>query len=286
MAVPIGAVVGGLTAAKGLFGGSGSTPTFNTANLERAVQQGRKEQGAIISRTRPQLKPLGEQFKTDLASAIQARRTQGATGRETFLKGVSGGAGEQAELAKGRVKQDVLSTTPELRRQILEGQAATGGIQRGSTTAQLGQLTAQQAAAVAGGVADIEEQRLNLEQQARETVFMSEERELQEVLGLDSRSLELLLSQGRQDIINEAASLLEESRSATANQLAIAQIQSGAQFGEQAAERTRRDLLNQALVGAGGQILGQSVGSRGKGVQEVQPAQQPAAAPRFVPTQQ
>lgn len=275
LAIPIAPLIGaGLSIAgsAGLFGGRQRQPTFDISGIQRQLRLGGQEQRGIVTGLRPQLQPFTEQFQARLGEALAQRKAGGLASREQLLAGVTDVGGQQATLRRAELQKQVLGLSPQLQQQILEAQAATGGIQRGSTQVQLGQLAQQQGVALAGGLADIEGQRLAQEQQVNEIIFGAEERELQEVLGIDTAVAQQLLQLGRGDLLQEAAELLEISRAQQQGQLALAQIQAGQQFAQQAESQRQRGLLQQGLIGAGTQLLGFGL-TRGAGVQPVQTTQ-------------
>lgn len=260
------------------FGKKRRTPNIDVTGLQRAITQGSDEQKRIIGGLSPNLQGVSDDFTSRISEALTKAQSAGKAGRQTFLKDVGQITAEKGKKGADLRKQAALENLPELQQLILESQAATGGVQRGSTQAQFGKLAQRQGAEVARGVAQVELEQLAANQRARELVFQADERELSQVLGIDVNTAQLLLQSGRADLIQEAAQLLEESRNRTANQLGIAQIQANQQFAQGAVNQQRDDALTNALIGAGTNLIGFGAGGGFGGVPQAPGVQQIGAS--------
>lgn len=264
MAIPIApiAIGAGLTAA-GLFSGGGKTPSIDVSPFRRRVEQAGQQQRQLIRGQAPKLKAGREQFGTDIGSILAQFQQQGGAQREQFLQDIGDVTGERAQALSAQLRQRTLESTPELQRRILEAQAATGGIQRGSTQAALTQLAVGQGAQIARGETEIAQQEQVARQAAIERVFAADERELQTVLGINAQTLQALFQSGREDLIREAAQLLDENQRRTSNQLAIDQISANQQFAQTAVGNAQRERFSAALTQIGTTLLGAGFSSGG-----------------------
>lgn len=256
MPFPIVPVVSGIAAGAlgGAFGKRAKAPDYS--GVLRELDKSGARQRDIATSVRPETTKLNEQFGTDAGSLTAALQAKSQALGRNYIRDAGSSATNLGNNLADTLKQRVLRQTPELQRQLREGMAASGGLNRGALGAGLSRVAVGQAQELGSGLRDITAQELAAKQRAIDTVFNTDQDTLRTATGLDYQTLQTLLNAGRTDIIQEAANLLDSERSINSAKAGILGAGADAASAASAASAARANDLVAALAAGLGQTAG------------------------------
>ncbi len=262
---PYGAAIGGAVGlGASLLGKKRKVKAPDLAALTKQVNQGAETERGIASGLKTSLSPLTEAFRTRSEGLSAGLKSDVADRGSAFKTEQANLGGEEANSLSAALRQNVLSAQPEIQRQIREGMAATGGLNRGATNAAFAKAGAAAATEIGQGETEIRQQQLKGLQDASKTVFGADIDAVTRATGMDADTVQTLLNSGREDLIREAQSLIETERTRTSNLLGITQAQNTNNLASQTAGANGQNALLQALIQGGSSIAGSYLGGKGK----------------------
>lgn len=250
--MPIDPVTGSLIsgAVSGVVGGllkkRAKAPDYS--GVLRAVDESGQRQRTISTGVRPQTTALNQNFGTQAGSLTSALKTKSAALGRDYIRDAGASATNLGNNLADTLKQRVLRETPELQRQLREGMAASGGLNRGAVGAGMSRVAVGQAQELGSGLRDITAQELAAKQRSIDTVFNTDQDTLRTATGLDYQTLQTLLNAGRTDIIQEAANLLDSERSVNSAKAGILGAQADATSASSAANAANQNDLTAAII--------------------------------------
>ncbi len=261
---PVGAGVGGavglaasLLAPKRKINTPNLTPLINTAN------QGADKQVQLAQGLTSSLAPVNAQYKTDAMANSAGLKTDVAGLGKAYIDAQTKNAGDAATLASNTLKQNVLTAQPDIQRSLRESLSASGGLDRGAAPAAFARAGEAAANQIGQGEAAIQTEKLKAVNDATQKVFGANVDAVTTATGMDASTIQTLLNSGRQDLINEAQSIMQAERDRTSNLLGIQQNGNTQQLASETAGAAGENSLIQALLQSGGQALGGYIGSKG-----------------------
>ena len=245
---------------KDVFGGGGSSPSFNTQELKNTATSGAEKKKKLISGIKPQTDPLSTEFQAANKMATEQAQQRRRALADKFMGDVQKGQSQFGQAQFDKAKQQVLGALPELQRAARENAAATGGLKRGAAAEMVQRPVTEAAATLGTAAGDIALQSQIASQNALDKVFTGDRAFELERLGIDRATAQTLLDAGRTDILQEALGLVGVEDQLTTDLLGIEQMRMEAEAAKEAGKAQRRSALTSALIGAGGMALGGYLG--------------------------
>lgn len=251
-----GALIGGAVAGGvgGLFGKKAKAPNYSA--LFGQLDQSGARQREIIMGVRPQTTAMNQDYGNKVTSLTDALKADSSRLGRTYLRDVSSASNALGTNLSASLASRVNRETPELQRQLRESLASTGGLGRGAAGAAMTRLAVNQANQIGEGNRDIATQELAAKQRALDTVFNADQETLFKATGLNYDTLQKLFYAGRQDLIDEAAQLVDEERSRTQAKVGLMGGQINTAFAQDVANTSRQNDLISALLSGLGQAAG------------------------------
>lgn len=238
----------------GLLSKKAKAPDYS--GVLRELDASGRRQREIATSVRPQTTVVNQEFGSNAASLTAALQNKSRAMGRDYIRDAGSSATSLGNNLADALKQRVLRQTPELQRQLREGMAASGGLNRGALGAGLSRVAVGQAQELGSGLRDITAQELAAKQKAIDTVFATDQATLKTATGLDYQTLQTLLDAGRTDIIQEAANLLDSERSINSAKAGILGAGADAASASSAASAARTNDLIAALSSGIGQSAG------------------------------
>jgi hypothetical protein len=117
-------------------------------------------------------------------------------------------------------------------------------------------LSRQAMGEIGAGEQAIQQQQLVAQQNAMQQVYQMDENVIQNTLGITKDDLLTLYQSGRQDLINEANSLLGIEQTTTGQMVDVMGTGQRADVASQIAALNRQQQFYNSLIGAGGTMMG------------------------------
>ena len=213
---PVGTAVG---AGIGILGGLLTKPKkASTPNLQpvlNAIQAGKTEQGAISSALPGKLAPLSTAYKGNIEDAIKSARGGMDTANAGYVAGVGDTSNGMFQKQAAMLKQQQLDASTAAARGMRSNLAATGNLNSGAGVAAARGLATETANTIGRGETALGVQGLAAKQQALSDTYQQNAGLVEKTLGIDANMFQTLLNSGREDLIDEATQLIQESQSAT-----------------------------------------------------------------------
>jgi hypothetical protein len=257
--IAVGTGLAGIGLAGSLSGSSG--PKFDPTQLLNNIQASKDRQNQIAGGLPGQLAPLGANYQAGITGAENTATTAEQAAAKKFLSDTGQATDSQGNMLSDVLKQRVLGALPEEQAALRESEAATGGLERGGAAAAFQNLGATTAQSIGQGEQQIALQQNQLRQQNLNTVLNMDNSLITEKLGIDKDTLLQLYNSGRQDLIDEANSLLGIEQTSTASVNDVLAAQQNANLGQGAADAARQQQLYQSLIGLGGTVAGGAYGA-------------------------
>lgn len=232
----------------------------DTSALSAANAAGTAKETSIASALPGQLAPLSTAYQNNLEGAVNAART-GQTAAGTQLASDVGDTSnkmftDQANL----VKQQQLDASTAAARSMRSNLAAGGNLNSGAGVAAAKSLATNTANNIQQGDTQLGVQSLAAKQQALSQAFTANSALVSQTLGINADEFKTLLNSGRQDLIDEATSLLGITQNDTSNQIAIGQLGQNRQIAQQVGNQQGQTDLTSAILSA----MGTGIASRGQ----------------------
>lgn len=251
---PWGAVIGAGAGLVGSLLGRRKPKKPDLTAVTNEINNSAKTQSGFAAGLKDRLAPLSTQYNTDAGALSKGLVDKTKTMADQYVVDQEGASKALNRNLSDTLKQNVLSSAPELQRQMREGLASTGQLRSGAATVANTNLSNQLAQQVGQGQREITAADLKARQDALTTALNMNDHALQQATGMDKGTLTSLFNSGREDLINEATQLIqiEQNRS---------QGIAGA-YGVQA----KYDLANDAAKSANSaDLISQLAGLVGKG---------------------
>lgn len=259
-----GALIGGTAAGAigGLFSKKAKAPNYG--QLFNQLDQSGQRQRDIIGSVRPQTTQMNTQYGQNVSGLTQAlTQKNDAMGRD-YLRDVSSASTALGNNLSDTLRQRVSQQTPEMMRQMKEQMAATGGLNRGASSAALANLAVGQANQIGQGQRDIANQELANRTKALDTVFQADQATLMKATGLDYDTMQKLWYSGRGDLIDEAAQLVQEEQMRNSQKMGLMGSQMQMDFAGSTANAARQNDLISSLLSSMGTAAGYKFAGEGK----------------------
>lgn len=256
---PWGAVIGGAGGVlAGLLNGDRSQPTPDLAALFGTIAASGQNERQLINQLPDNLKPLYDQYKASLGAAGNTFQTTNANIGQTLedktaaLYGPNSPA-VQATLAA--LKQQDYSTLPGTLTALRSNLAATGGLERGGAGKAITQAVLAPASTYSQQAATVTGQQLTAQQQAVQAavnkVAALDEATAQAMFGMSKEQATTILTSGRQDLQNQLAQLINQSRNETGQNLVVQGIGTNAAYENAVAQNANQAAIVNGLVNTG-----------------------------------
>jgi len=263
-AAALGGVAGlSLGAAGGLFGGKKSKG-FDTAALQRMLNQGADKQAGLVQGGFNAAGVKNQDFERTQNALAQAFETGANQRAEQFgqqLQGIESPDFVNAQQAKNT--ELAFRNLPAAQQNIREQLGATGGLNRGVAIRALQQpvLQASQQAADANFQTQQQATERDIARRtvALDTIYQTAQGAALQKLGIDRETAQVLLENGRADILDRATALAGIESGRTQGLLDVEQLRQGQDIERAGASKARRA----ALLGTAGTLAGSLFGPVG-----------------------
>lgn len=250
---PWGAVIGGV--AGGLMGGLSGKKKAKAPDMQPIIDmanQSAKRQGEIATNVRGQLAPLTQDYSKGVQGLATGLQSQVASSADKYVRDQEGASQALNRSLSDELKQRVMSSQPELQRQLREGLAASGQLRSGAATAANMGLASDLANQIGQGQTKIQQADLQARQAALETAMQMNDKALYTATGMNKDQMQAVFQSGRQDLIDEASALIEAEKSRLNAVAGLAQNQATYNLAAQAAADQNR----QQMLGSGMDLIG------------------------------
>lgn len=249
---PWGAVISGAAGLAGSLLGKKKTKAPDLTPIINMANQSAQRQGEIASNVRGQLAPLTQDYSKGVQGLATGLQTQVANSADKYVKDQEGASQALNRSLSDELKQRVMSTQPELQRQLREGLAASGQLRSGAATAANMGLSNELASQIGQGQMKIQQGDLQARQAALETAMQMNDKALFTATGMNKDQMQAVFQSGRQDLIDEASALIEAEKSRLNAVAGLAQNQSTYNLAAQsAADQNRNQLISSGADLAG-----------------------------------
>jgi hypothetical protein len=216
------------------------------------------EQKRITSALPTKLAPLGDKYKDDLTGAVTKARADLGAASDEYVSGAGDTGSEIYRKQADMLKQDALDASAAAARGMRANLAAGGNLNSGAGVAASRDLATTTANTIAKGQTELGIQSLAGKQKALSDVYNQNAEMVQNVLGIDQNMFQTLLNSGREDLINEATQLIQESQNETGQKTQAMQIGQQRQMAAENAKTAGQNDLTSAIIGAVGNAWGQA----------------------------
>lgn len=245
----VGGVISGLLNQGGI-----SAPDLSV--LFNTIRGAGANQRQLIDALPASLKPLYDQYVAS-TNAAGTNLTSGVSNVGTALQ--TGTAAnfspDVAKAAEDAAKTAIFANVPGQQDAIREALAATGGLQRGTASAQLAAPVIQAGRLVGQNIANVTAQQLQAKQaatqQALTQIASMSDAALTSLFGMNREQATAILQGNRQDLKDQLTSLINQSNNETNQLLGVQGANITNQYNQAVADKAQRDALNNAIVGAG-----------------------------------
>lgn len=222
------------------------------------IKTAKEDQNRITSALPEQIAPLYDKYQNDLAGAVTKARSDLKGASDEYVAGVGDTSNEMFTKQADLLKQKQLDASVATARGMRSNLAAGGNLNSGAGVAASRNLATQTANSIAQGQTELGVQSLAAKQNALSEVYNQNAGMVQNVLGIDADMFKTLLNSGREDLINEAMQLIQESQNASGQTVQATQIGQQRQMASDYAKSAGRDDLTSAIIGAMGNAYGQA----------------------------
>lgn len=258
MTIATGLIAG---TAAGLVGGLGRKKTPNppdVAPLIAAANEGYNREKGITEALPDKLAPLGDKYQTSLRDAVTKARADLATAGDNYVSGVGDTSNAMYTDQSKLLKQDALDASAAAGRQMRNTLAAGGTLNSGGGVGAARTLATNTANEIARGSTELGIQALGAKQKALADVYGQDANMVHNALGIDQTMFQKLLDSGREDLINEALQLIQESQNQTGAITGAIQTGQTRQMASDYANAASRNDLTSSII----QALGYGLASR------------------------
>ena len=260
-AAALGGVAGlSLGAAGGLFGGKKSKG-FDTAALQRMLNQGADKQAGLVQGGFNAAGVKNQDFERTQNALAQAFETGANQRAEQFgqqLQGIESPDFVNAQQAKNT--ELAFRNLPAAQQNIREQLGATGGLNRGVAIRALQQPVLQASQQAADANFETQQQAAQRDIQRRtvalDTIYQTAQGAALQKLGIDRETAQVLLENGRSDILDRATTLAGIESGRTQGLLDVEQLRQGQRIAQDKASQARKGALLSTVGTIGGSLFG------------------------------
>lgn len=253
-----GGVIGGL--AGGLLGKKKKKGPDMTA-IRNEINSSAAKQNDITTKRRTDLAPMTTKYGTDMNALTSGYQNQVKANADKYIVDQENASSALNRNLSDTLKQNVLSTQPELQRQLREGLAATGQMRGGAAAAANAGLANSLAQQIGQGQREISTMDLQARQQALEKANSMNDNALQTATGMSRDTLNAVFASGRQDLIDEATALLDIEANRSEGIVGALQGQDTYDLASRSAADANSNQLQSSLTGLIGSVAGRYSGS-------------------------
>lgn len=201
-----------------LFGKKAKGPSpIDVSALKKLIMQSSERQRDIVGQVRPELTQRTEQFGQDIQSKLEALSTERERGKEQFLTGLEEERAGIGSKLFNVMQERSFRGVPAAEQRIRE--TLGGQFQSGAAQELLAQPTIEASRGLADIAGDISLQQEQQRMAATEKLFNLDQEFLMDRFGVEKGVLEAALASGRQDLMQEAQSLIDIADQETADLL-------------------------------------------------------------------
>ena len=253
-----GGVIGGL--AGGLMGRKKQKAPDMTA-IKNEINNSAGKQSLLASNLKTDLAPMTTKYGTDMNALTSGYQSQVKANADKYIVDQENASSALNRNLSDTLKQNVLSTQPELQRQLREGLAATGQMRGGAAAAANAGLANSLAQQIGQGQREISTMDLQARQQALEKANSMNDNALQTATGMSRDTLNAVFASGRQDLIDEATALLNIEANRSEGIVGALQGQNTYDLASRSAADANSNQLQSSLTGLIGSVAGRYSGS-------------------------
>jgi len=260
---PWGAVIGGAGGVlAGLLNGDRSQPTPDLAALFNTIAKAGQNEQQLIKQLPVDLQPLYAQYKASLGTAgttLQGATTGIGQNLLTNTQNLYGPNSPAVQATLAALRTQDYSTLPGTINALKANLAGSGGLNRGAAARAITNATiapalqfGQQAANVTGSQLTAQQQNV---QAALNKIAAMDDATANSIFGMSKDQATQILQSGRQDLQNQLAELINQSRTQTGQTLALQGIGSNAAYENAVAQNANQAAVVNGLVGTGANLF-------------------------------
>lgn len=255
------AAVGAGVAAGGLLSSISNrkrqTPGVDAGRLNGIVDTGTDQDRTMINSLRPRLQPLTDNYENNVNSAVDKTAGARADMNNAFLSSLRDKRGQMAEQDMGQASQRILQGVKPAQDQIREVLSGSGvGLQGGAAVKALSAPVLDANKQIGQYASDLDLKNREAEISAMDKINTGDNDFALQKLGIDKDTYATVMNSGRQDLIDEMNSLLEENRQSTSDKLGIEQLRQTGETARSQADNADRTAFNNSLISTGTSLLG------------------------------
>jgi hypothetical protein len=233
---------------------------YETANIIGGINDSADKQNRITTNLTPKLAALNDPYKQQSLGAATGAQDEARARSASFLNDVGSSSDKIGENLSQALLRRTMQGSQQQSQQLREQLGSTGGLQNGASSAAFGNLAGQTANNLYEGNNNIINQQLQARQDAMGKAYDVDQNLITNKLGISQDTLAKLYASGRQDLIDEANSLMgiEQNRSGAVQGAQVNDM--NANLAKESADRNSRNALLGSVLNVGGQIYGAKSG--------------------------
>lgn len=254
---PVGAVAGGVVGglAGGLLGKKKKKGP-DMAAITNEINSSANRQNELATNQRTQLAPMTDKYGTDMNALSADYQAETKANADKYVMDQENASSALNRNLSDTLKQNVLSTQPELQRQLREGLAASGQTRNGAAAVANAGLANSLAQQIGQGQREISTMDLQARQRALETANNMNDNALIAATGMNKETINKVFASGRQDLIDEATALLNIEANRSEGIVGALQGQNTYDLASQSAANANSNQLQSSLTGLIGSVAG------------------------------
>lgn len=254
----IGAGLAGAGILGSAFGGK-SVPRYNPRTAIDLAKQGEGKENVFIDDYAAGSKAANQTLRTDVDAAKASADEQNRASAQEYLSNFDPITSRLVQSRTDALKQQLFGQIPELVQAGREAGAAGGGLDRGTTQANLSRIPMEQARQFNTGATDIANTALQGQLDARSKVYDNQNQLILSKLGIDNQTAEAILNSGNQALVNELNALIDNSRNSIGLQISADSAAQGSAAGAAINDNANRQAIFNGLTSVGGTLMGAGV---------------------------
>lgn len=258
-----GIATGGITTALDALKPKGVGFTPNIQPQLNELDASAKKQSDLATALTPKLAALNAPYQQNRHDTGVDFQNESREASNKFLEDIGQSSDKLGENLSQTLMRRTMASQPAMQQQLRESLAATGGLHRGAADQAFMQQGQQMASQLFEGNQDIINQQMKSREDAMKMAYSVDQNLIADRLGIDQDTLAQIYASGRQDLIQEANSLLGIEQTRSAGTLSALGFKDSAELAKASANATAQNQFTNALLGLGGQIAGSAMGSRG-----------------------
>jgi hypothetical protein len=228
----------------------------DVAGMNNIINQTSAQKKSLITGVNPKLEPLTDQYKQGATAAFENTDAAREQNNADYLKQFDASGSAYGDKLFAATSARIKQALPQKQADTREIMAATGGLQRGASATALMADARDNTMQVNDAATEIGLSQLKGQQDAITRIHSLDDGYLRDKLGMTRDDLNMILNSGREDIIREFTSLLDEADQTGADRLGAEQLRVGSSQAADIANNQNRMAIINAAIQAGGQVTG------------------------------